>query len=126
MITLCLTGIWGMKKNTTVWGAVIQVNDVIVPHDIPAVAVEINKSSEQITEKLSKVFYTVYTDADTLHIPASWDVSSVNMKLAGVYTVKGMLKLPQEYAFEGNETCRYRLPFLCSIRTNRILIHITG
>ena len=72
-------------------------------HDIPAVAVEINKSSEQITEKLSKVFYTVYTDADTLHIPASWDVSSVNMKLAGVYTVKGVLKLPQEYAFEGNE-----------------------
>ena len=27
MITLCLTGIWGMKKNTTVWGAVIRVND---------------------------------------------------------------------------------------------------
>ena len=103
MITLCLTGIWGMKKNTTVWGGVIQVNDVIVPHDIPAVAVEINKSSEQITEKLSKVFYTVYTDADTLHIPVSWNVSSVNMKLAGVYTVKGVLKLPQEYAFEGNE-----------------------
>ena len=61
MITLCLTGIWGMKKNTTVWGAVIRVNDVIVPHDIPAVAVEINKSSELITEKLSRVFYTVYT-----------------------------------------------------------------
>ena len=103
MITLCLAGIWGMKKNTTVWGGVIQVNDVIVPHDIPAVAVEINKSSERIAEKLSQVFYTVYTEADTLHIPASWDVSSVNMKLAGVYTVKGVLKLPQEYAFEGNE-----------------------
>ena len=103
MITLCLAGIWGMKKNTTVWGGGIQVNDVIVPHDIPAVAVEINKSSERIAEKLSQVFYTVYTDADTLHIPASWDVSSVNMKLAGVYTVKGVLKLPQEYAFEGNE-----------------------
>ena len=71
MIALCLTGIWGMKKNTTVWGAVIQVNDVIVPHDIPAVAVEINKSSELIAEKLSQVFYTVYTDADTLHIPVS-------------------------------------------------------
>ena len=69
MITLCLTGIWGMKKNTTVWGAVIRVNDVIVPKDIPAVAVEINKSSELITEKLSRVFYTVYTDTDTLHIP---------------------------------------------------------
>ena len=68
MITLCLTGIWGMKKNTTVWGAVIRVNDVIVPHDIPAVAVEINKSSELITEKLSRVFYTVYTDTDTLHL----------------------------------------------------------
>ena len=104
MITLCLTGIWGMKKNTTVWGAVIQVNDVIVPHDIPAVAVEINKSSEQITEKLSKVFYTVYTDADTLHIPVSWNVSSVNMKLAGVYTVKGVLKLSPEYAFDESES----------------------
>ena len=92
MITLCLTGIWGMKKNTTVWGAVIRVNDVIVPHDIPAVAVEINKSSELITEKLSRVFYTVYTDTDTLHIPVFWDVSSVNMKLAGVYTMKGVLK----------------------------------
>lgn len=99
MIALCLTGIWGMKKNTTVWGAVIQVNDVIVPHDIPAVAVEINKSSELIAEKLSQVFYTVYTDADTLHIPVSWDVSSVNMKLAGVYTVKGVLKLSPEYTF---------------------------
>ena len=103
MITLCLAGIWGMKKNTTVWGAVIQVNDVIVPHDIPAVAVEINKSSEQITEKLSWVFYTVYTDADTLHIPVFWDVSSVNMKLAGVYTVKGVLKLSPEYAFDESE-----------------------
>ena len=99
MIALCLTGIWGMKKNTTVWGAVIKVNDVITPHDIPAVAVEINKSSELITEKLSQVFYTVYTDADTLHIPVSWDVSSVNMKQAGVYTVKGVLKLSPEYTF---------------------------
>lgn len=99
VIALCLTGIWGMKKNTIVWGAVIQVNDVIVPHDIPAVAVEINKSSELIAEKLSQVFYTVYTDADTLHIPVSWDVSSVNMKLAGVYTVKGVLKLSPEYTF---------------------------
>lgn len=53
MIALCLTGMWGMKKNTTVWGAVIRVNDVIVPKDIPAVAVEINKSSELIAEKLS-------------------------------------------------------------------------
>ena len=104
MIALCLTGIWGMKKNTTVWGAVIQVNDVIVPHDIPAVAVEINKSSELIAEKLSQVFYTVYTDADTLHIPVFWDVSSVNMKLAGVYTVKGVFKLSPEYAFEESES----------------------
>ena len=99
MIALCLTGIWGMKKNTMVWGAAIQVNDVIAPHDIPAVAVEINKSSELIAEKLSQVYYTVYTDADTLHIPVSWDVSSVNMKLAGVYTVKGVLKLSPEYTF---------------------------
>ena len=104
MITLCLTGIWGMKKNTTVWGAVIRVNDVIVPHDIPAVAVEINKSSELITEKLSRVFYTVYTDTDTLHIPVFWDVSSVNMKLAGVYTMKGVLKLPPEYAFDESKS----------------------
>ena len=106
MITLCLTGIWGMKKNTTVWGAVIRVNDVIVPHDIPAVAVEINKSSELIAEKLSRVFYTVYTDTDTLHIPVFWDVSSVNMKLAGVYTMKGVLKLPPEYAFDESKSLK--------------------
>jgi len=106
MITLCLTGIWGMKKNTTVWGAVIKVNDVITPHDIPAVAVEINKSSELIAEKLSRVFYTVYTDTDTLHIPVFWDVSSVNMKLAGVYTMKGVLKLPPEYAFDESKSLK--------------------
>ena len=106
MINLCLTVIWGMKKNTTVWGAVIRVNDVIVPHDIPAVAVEINKSSELITEKLSRVFYTVYTDTDTLHIPVFWDVSSVNMKLAGVYTMKGVLKLPPEYAFDESKSLK--------------------
>ena len=94
----------GNEKNTTVWGAVIRVNDVIVPNDIPAVAVEINKSSELITEKLSRVFYTVYTDTDTLHIPVFWDVSSVNMKLAGVYTMKGVLKLPPEYAFDESES----------------------
>ena len=98
MITLCLAGIWGIKENTIIWGAVIKVNDVIAPHDIPATAVELNDSSEVISEKLSEVCYTVYTDEDTLHIPASWDVSSVNMKLAGVYKIKGMLKLSPEYA----------------------------
>ena len=97
MITLCLTGIWGIKENTIIWGAVIKVNDVIAPHDIPAAAVELNDSSEVISEKLSEVCYTVYTDEDTLHIPVSWDVSSVNMKLAGVYKIKGMLKLSPEY-----------------------------
>ena len=97
MITLCLACMWGLKENSTVWGAVIEVSDVIAPHDIPAVAVELNKSSEVISGKLSEVFYTVYTDTDTLHIPVSWDVSSVNMKLAGVYTVKGVLKLSPEY-----------------------------
>ena len=98
MITMCLSGIWGIKKkNTTVWGRGDPVNDVTAPHDIPAVAVEINKSSEVICDKLSRVFYTVYTDSDTLHIPVQWDVSTVNMKLPGVYTVKGVLKLPPEY-----------------------------
>ena len=33
-----------------------------------------------------------------------WDVSSVNMKLAGVYTMKGVLKLPPEYAFDESES----------------------
>ena len=67
------------------------------PKDIPAVAVEINKSSEVICDKLSEITYTVYTDSDTLHIPVQWNVSTVNMKLSGVYTVKGILKLPPEY-----------------------------
>lgn len=67
------------------------------PKDIPAVAVEINKSSEVICDKLSEITYTVYTDSDTLHIPVLWDVSAVNMELPGVYTVKGTLKLPRGY-----------------------------
>lgn len=67
------------------------------PKDIPAVAVEINKSSEVICDKLSEIIYTVYTDSDTLHIPVLWDVSAVNMELPGVYTVKGTLKLPRGY-----------------------------
>ena len=97
IIILCLTGIWGLRRNTTVWGAAIEVKNITAPRDIPAVAVELNKSSEVITEKLSQVFYTVYTDADILHIPVSWDVSSVNMRVAGVYTVRGVLKLSPEY-----------------------------
>ena len=79
MITLCLTGIWGMKKNTTVWGAVIRVYDVIVPKDIPAVAVEINKSSELIAEKLSHLF---------LH-PIPVTVYPARLKLKGVHMELG-------------------------------------
>ena len=71
------------------------------PKDIPAVAVEINKSSEVICDKLSEITYTVYTDSDTLHIPVQWNVSAVNMKLPGVYTVKGTLKLPRGYDLGG-------------------------
>lgn len=97
IITLCLLGIWGLTGNTAVWGAMIEVKNITAPHDIPAVAVGLNKSSEVITEKLSQVSYTVYTDAEILHIPVSWDVSSVNMKIAGVYTIKGVLKLSAEY-----------------------------
>ena len=73
------------------------VSHVTAPKDIPAVAVEINKSSEVICDKLSEIIYTVYTDSDTLHIPVLWDVSAVNMELPGVYTVKGTLKLPRGY-----------------------------
>ena len=101
VIALCLAGIWGLKVNMTVWGAVTEVTDIIAPHDIPAVAVKVNEGSEAISEKLSEVCYTVYTEADTLHVPVSWDVSAVNMKLAGVYTIAGVLKLSPEYNTDG-------------------------
>ena len=114
MIILCLAGVWGLERNSTVWGAVIEVKDVIAPHDIPAVAVELNKSSEIISEKLSEVFYTVYTDTDTLHIPVSWDVSSVNMKLPGVYTMKGELKLSPEYVL--GEVKRQQVQTMVSVQ----------
>ena len=52
---------------------------MIEPGDIPAVAVELNKDSDEIVEKLAEVSYTVYTDTETLHIPVVWNVSSVNM-----------------------------------------------
>ena len=97
MITLCLAGIWGIKGNTTVQGAAIEVEGVLAPHDIPAVAVELNKNSKIISEELSEISYTVYTETDALHIPVSWDVSTVNMKLPGVYTIKGTLNLSSKY-----------------------------
>ena len=90
-----------IKKTTVISGQENTVSHVTAPKDIPAVAVEINKSSEVICDKLSEITYTVYTDSDTLHIPVQWNVSAVNMKLPGVYTVKGTLKLPRGYDLGG-------------------------
>lgn len=97
MIGICLSGMLIIKKTTVISGQENTVSHVTAPKDIPAVAVEINKSSEVICDKLSEITYTVYTDSDTLHIPVLWDVSAVNMELPGVYTVKGTLKLPRGY-----------------------------
>ena len=97
MIGICLSGMLIIKKTTVIRGQENTVSHVTAPKDIPAVAVEINKSSEVICDKLSEITYTVYTDSDTLHIPVLWDVSAVNMELPGVYTVKGTLKLPRGY-----------------------------
>lgn len=97
MIGICLSGMLIIKKTTVISGQENTVSHVTAPKDIPAVAVEINKSSEVICDKLSEIIYTVYTDSDTLHIPVLWDVSAVNMELPGVYTVKGTLKLPRGY-----------------------------
>ncbi len=97
MIGICLFGMLIIKKTTVISGQENTVSHVTAPKDIPAVAVEINKSSEVICDKLSEITYTVYTDSDTLHIPVLWDVSAVNMELPGVYIVKGTLKLPRGY-----------------------------
>ena len=97
MIGICLSGMLIIKKTTVISGQENTVSHVTAPKDIPAVAVEINKSSEGICDKLSEITYTVYTDSDILHIPVLWDVSAVNMELPGVYTVKGTLKLPRGY-----------------------------
>lgn len=103
MIGICLSGMLINKKTTVISGQENTVSHVTAPKDIPAVAVEINKSSEVICDKLSEITYTVYTDSDTLHIPVLWDVSAVNMELPGVYTVKGTLKLPRGYDLGGNQ-----------------------
>ena len=97
MIGICLSGMLIIKKTTVISGQENTVSHVTAPKDIPALAVEINKSSEVICDKLSEITYTVYTDSDTLHIPVLWDVSAVNMEIPGVYTVKGTLKLPRGY-----------------------------
>lgn len=97
LIGICLSGMFIIKNPTVIRGQENEILHVIAPEDIPAVAVEVNESSEIISEKLADVSYTVYTDSDTLHIPVLWDVSAVNMKLSGVYTVKGTLKLPCGY-----------------------------
>lgn len=71
MIGICLSGMLIIKKTTVISGQENTVSHVTAPKDIPAVAVEINKSSEVICDKLSEITYTVYTDSDTLHIPGS-------------------------------------------------------
>lgn len=71
--------------------------NVRVPGDIPAVAVEVNTDSQGISEKLSEVFYTVYTEYDILRVPVNWETESVNMRQCGVYTIRGSLKLPEGY-----------------------------
>ena len=78
VIGICLFGMLIIKKTTVISGQENTVSHVTAPKDIPAVAVEINKSSEVICDKLSEITYTVYTDSDTLHIPVQWNVSAVN------------------------------------------------
>ena len=74
-----------------------KIESISEPKDIPAVAVEVNTDSQSISEKLSEVCYTVYTEWDILRIPVIWNVDSVNMKRCGVSTIRGSLKLPFGY-----------------------------
>lgn len=67
MIGICLSGMLIIKKTTVIRGQENTVSHVTAPKDIPAVAVEINKSSEVICDKLSEITYTVYTDSDTAY-----------------------------------------------------------
>ena len=115
MIGICLSGMLIIKKTTVIRGQENTVSHVTAPKDIPAVAVEINKSSEVICDKLSEITYTVYTDSDTLHIPVQWSV----------YTVKGILKLPPEYDLGKINSPQVQTTVQSSIRKNRKSILIT-
>ena len=62
VLAFCALGFCLLKSPTEIWAQAITVHDVIEPRDIPAVAVELNKDSDEIVEKLAEVSYTVYTD----------------------------------------------------------------
>ena len=87
----------GEERTETAKAGTEEVKNVRVPGDIPAVAVEVNTDSQGISEKLSEVFYTVYTEDDILRVPVNWETESVNMRQCGVYTIRGSLKLPEGY-----------------------------
>lgn len=87
----------GEERTETAKAGTEEVKNVRVPGDIPAVAVEVNTDSQGISEKLSEVFYTVYTEYDILRVPVNWETESVNMRQCGVYTIRGSLKLPEGY-----------------------------
>lgn len=87
----------GEERTETAKAGTEEVKNVRVPGDIPAVAVEVNTNSQGISEKLSEVFYTVYTEDDILRVPVNWETESVNMRQCGVYTIRGSLKLPEGY-----------------------------
>lgn len=95
MIGICLSGMLIIKKTTVISGQENTVSHVTAPKDIPAVAVEINKSSEVICDKLSEITYTVYTDSDTLHIPVLWDVSAVKYGASGCLYCKRNIETAQ-------------------------------
>lgn len=56
----------GEERTETAKAGTEEVKNVRVPGEIPAVAVEVNTDSQGISEKLSEVFYTVYTEDDIL------------------------------------------------------------
>ena len=78
----------GEERTETAKAGTEEVKNVRVPGDIPAVAVEVNTDSQGISEKLSEVFYTVYTEYDILRVPVNWETESVNMRQCGVYTIR--------------------------------------
>ena len=55
LIGICLSGMFIIKNPTVIRGQENEILHVIAPGDIPAVAVEVNESSEIISEKLAEV-----------------------------------------------------------------------
>lgn len=91
-------------------GSDIKIRDFANIFYIPAVAVPVGSSANQLARELSPATVNAYTDTgETVTLPVEWDYSTVNFSLCGAYEITGQPSLSEGYSLTGDCSLpRYR------------------